>query len=587
MAIWTIKNSKADIKGMAKYFNISEIFATVLANRKLTSIDNLNMYLNPQLSNLNNLIKMNGVREAFDILNNAILQNKKICIYGDYDVDGVSSTVILYKSIRNLTNNIFYYIPDREIEGYGLNLSAINTLKEIGADLIFTCDNGIASIEEVNVIKNLGMQIIILDHHEPRFEEDRDGKRHHIIPNADALIDPKVEKCQYPFKYLCAGGLAYRFVKEFYKFINKDLNNEDELLVFASIATICDIVDLIGENRIIAKEGIKILNKNRNINLGLYKIMLFQNILDKPIDEVTYGFSIGPCINASGRLESALKAVKLFVSQNEEEINEIAQELVSLNEKRKELTKAAVEKIINKIENSDISNDKVFIIYDEKIHESIAGIVAGRIKEIYFKPTIIITKGKDICKGSGRSIPNYNIFDAILEVRNLFTKFGGHPMAIGFSIPKENIHKLREALNKNISLSTEDMTEIISIDKNLNFSQINIDLAKEILHMKPNGKENKKPIFATKNVSFLKINFIGKDKNLLKLDIIDESKTILKGISFNLYRKFKDIIGEIDLEDKNKKNIDLKFDIVYYIEVNNYNGNKNLQLNLQDLRISK
>lgn len=593
MKRWTIRNLSVNTNAISQTFGISEVFSTVLANRNLLTRRALDTYLNPDLSKLYDILQMKDVENAFNILKKALTENKKIYIYGDYDVDGVTSTVILYKSLKNLSQNIFYYIPDREHEGYGLNAQAIHRLKEQGCQLIFTCDNGIASVEEVEIIKELGMQVIILDHHEPRFIEDENGDIQDVIPLADAVIDTKRKDCNYTFKHLCTGGLSYKFVKEFYNFIGQKLPNEDELLVFASISTICDIVDLVDENRIIAKKGIEILNNKKDINLGLFEIIKQKGILEKEIDEVTYGFVIGPCINASGRLESALKAVELFTTDDENKAFKLASELTLLNEERKELTSSSVMKIIEKIENSPIINDKILVIYDPEIHESIAGIVAGRIKEIYFKPTIIITKGKDVCKGSGRSIPTYNIFESLLEVSQLFTRFGGHPMAVGLSIQEENIDILRRKLNENTILSKEDMTEVISIDKELNFSQVNLNLAEEISSMKPLGKENKTPMFATKNVYFKKIDFIGKEKNILKVDIVDNYGVILKAISFNLYDKLKIILEQNFKQEENekiftglKKSIDLNFDIVYSIEVNNYNNLKNVQINIKDLRIS-
>ncbi|MDE6357472.1 MAG: DHH family phosphoesterase, partial [Eubacteriales bacterium] len=363
-------------------------------------------------------------------------------VYGDYDVDGVTSTVILYKGLKKIGADVIHYIPDREEEGYGLNKEAIDEIRNIGVSLILTCDNGIASIDEIKYIKEMKMDIIVLDHHEPRYIELENGEKEDIIPIADAIVNPKQKSCTYPFKALCAGGISYKFIKGFYEYIEVD-ENFDEYLTFASIATICDIVDLLDENRIIAKKGLEILNNNKKINKGLYEIIKLNNLEEKQIDEGDYGFKIGPCINASGRLESALKAVELFTEEDDKKIKILAEELIQLNNERKELTSKAVEEILISVENSDYKNDKVLVIYNPELHESIAGIVAGRIKEKYYKPTFVITKSKDGAKGSGRSIPTYNMFEEMLKCQEFFTKFGGHKMAAGLSLKEENIDNFR------------------------------------------------------------------------------------------------------------------------------------------------
>lgn len=592
MARWTIRNKKANIKKMCEELNISETFATILSNRNILDKRALKIYLHTDEKYLLNTLEMKDIKKAFEILKKAINQNKKICIYGDYDVDGVTSTVILFKGLKKLGANIIYYIPDREEEGYGLNIDTINEVKKMKVDLILTCDNGIASIEEIDYIKNIGMGIIVLDHHEPRFLELENGEKQDIIPKADAIINPKQKDCPYIFKYLCAGGISYKFIKSFYEFMGR-IENFDEYLVFASIATICDIVDLVDENRIIAKKGLEILNENKQINKGLFEIIKLTGLEEKNITETDYGFKIGPCINASGRLESALKAVELFIEDDENLLEEKAKELINLNEERKEITTKAVEEIILSIENSSIMEDKVLVIYNPNIHESIAGIVAGRIKEKYFKPTFVITKAKDGAKGSGRGIPTYNMFEEMLKCSYIFTKFGGHKMAAGLSLKEENIEEFRKVINKNCNLTEKDMEEIITIDKALDFDKINFSLIDELNLMNPIGKENKAAIFATKNVFIENVRFIGKEKNILQFSFLDFYKNRLNAISFDGYEKFISILKTIFNQNQinqiinNYKNcIDLYLDVVYSIEVNEFNGKKNIQLILKDFRIS-
>ena len=590
MAKWIIRNPKANIPKMVKEFNISEIFATVLANRDVLTRRKLNTYLYTDEMFFYNPLEMKDMEKAFIKVIEAISKNELICIYGDYDVDGVTSTVILYKALKTIGANVIYYIPDREEEGYGLNIEAINDVKEKGVDVIFTCDNGIASIEEVTYIKENCMDIIILDHHEPRFLED-DNARIEILPKADVIINPKQEECEYKFKALSAGGISYKFVKGLYEYMELE-ENLDEYLVFASISTVCDIVDLLDENRLIVKMGLEILNNNKHINKGLFEILKVNNIDEKLINENDYGFIIGPCINASGRLESALKAVDLFTTDDEKKIEELAIDLLNLNIERKDLTYKAVEDIFYAIENSDIKNDKVLVIYNDEIHESIAGIVAGRIKETYYKPTFVITKSKDGAKGSGRSIPPYNMFEELLKCSHLFQKFGGHKMAAGLSLTTENVDIFRKTINENCNLTDDDLQEQIVIDKALNFRDINLNLAKELFKMAPIGKENRGAIFATKNVKTKSIRFVGKENNIIQL-VLNDGSSDIKAISFNGYNKFLNILEQNFSKDDIekiltglKKYIDLNLDVVYSIDVNVFNDIESLQLILKDFRLS-
>lgn len=592
MAKWVIRKVNADIKKMTSELNISETFATVLANRGVLNKRALTTYINYDEKYLYDFFLMKDAQRAFDIIIKTISQKEKICIYGDYDVDGVTSTVILYKAIKKLGADVEYYIPNREEEGYGLNIYAINEVIQMGVKLILTCDNGIASIEEIRYIKENNIDIIVLDHHEPRFIEMENGDREDIIPIADAIINPKQKECDYPFKALCAGGISFKFIKGLYEYmeIQADL---DEYLIFASISTICDIVDLMDENRIIVKKGLEILNKEKNKNKGLFEVLRLNEIHEKEIDENDYGFVIGPCINASGRLESALKAVRLFTSDCENEIKKLAEELFNLNKERKNLTYNAVKEITGILANSDFREDKILVIYSPDLHESIAGIVAGRIKEMYYKPTFVITNAKEGVKGSGRSIPCYNMFEELLKCQDLFLKFGGHKMAAGLSLKEENIDVFRKRINENCNLKNDDMVEIITIDKALRFSEIKFDLIEELNVMKPIGKENKQAIFATKNLSVKNIKIVGKEKNILQFTFLDEFGDKLNAISFNGYERFMSILennlsNEIIAKILNgiKKDIDLKLDVVYSIVVNEFNGFKNIQLIIKDFRLS-
>ncbi len=587
MAIWTLKRKTVDTKRMAEELNISEIFAQILGNRGIYSKKDAELYIKPRIALMHNAFLMKDLEKAVKTIIDAKNENKKIFVYGDYDVDGVTSTVILYKALKQFGCSVEYYIPNRKYEGYGLNKDCITVMKERGCDIVFTCDNGIAAIDEALYIKELGMNFIVLDHHEPTVSEETGED---IIPVADAVIDCKQKKCQYPFKMLCAGGMAYKFVKALFDYTENTLEDEAELFVFASIATVCDIVDLCDENRIFVRNGLRILNSQRRMNLGIKALLECQS-LKKKITEETLGFIIGPCINASGRIESAIEAVELFLEQDYDEALKKAERIVQINEERKKITVEAYERAIDTIENSDIKNDKVMVLYDENVDESVMGIVAGRIKEKYYRPVIVIAKGEEFDKGSGRSIDGYNIFENLLANKDLFVKFGGHAMAAGLSIEHKNIDILRKNLNENCKLTEKELTEVIKIDRAISFSEINIELAEELNLMRPIGKENSEALFATKNVHIKALRFVGANKNIIQFIFEDENGISIKGISFRGFEKFYEYVKNKFDDDtlqqifaENIKNSNLIFDIVYTIEINEYNGNKNIQLIVKDFR---
>lgn len=590
MAKWLIKNNKADIKSMAKALNISETMARVLVNRNINTKKLFNKYINPSLSKLGDFTLAKDVKKALEIVQAAILNNEKIYIYGDYDVDGVTSTVILVKGLQELGADVNYYIPDRVSEGYGLNKEAVLKLKELHCDLLITCDNGITAMEEIALANESGIKTIIIDHHEPGFQEE-DGIVSDLVPSADAVIDPKQKVCPYPFKAMCAGGLTYRFIGELFKYLEKELSCHDELLMFAAIATFCDIVDLIDENRIIAKNGLELINNNC-CNIGLKALIEERGIKGKHISEFSIGFVIGPCINAGGRLDSALKGVRLFLSDNEEEAKEYAKELSQLNEERKLLTQKAVQMAVEEIENSDMSAAKVYFIHNSEIHESIAGIVAGRIKEKYYHPVIVFTGEGDIAKGSARSIEGYNIYENLYKHRELYIKFGGHAMAAGLSLPSKNLFQLYELLNKDCALTEEDFSEIIRIDKQLLLDDITYKLCRELEYLSPFGKENKEPVFGTRNIKVQELRII-EEKDTIILTFITNDGRYIKGLLFGKSEKFKkEIYDHFDSYDSDKilkglvRNVDLKLDVVYYISINEYNNTVSVQMNIKDFRIS-
>ncbi|KAI4453206.1 single-stranded-dna-specific exonuclease recj [Holotrichia oblita] len=523
-----------DVSLLSAKLNVSPMLARVLINRGIKTLDEANAFLKPNITFLEPIINMHGVLEAYKIIKQCIENKEKICIYGDYDVDGVMSTVILYKSLLELEAVVTYYIPEREGEGYGLNIPAIEKLYADGCSILISCDNGIASVAEVLRAKELGMKVIIIDHHEP-------GEK---IPEADAVIDPKQKNCPYKFKQMCAAGIVFRFVIGMYEYLKKENSSAEEYISLAAIATFCDIVDLHGENRIIAKSGLEVLNRNIQ-NLGLKLLIKERSLLNTNIGEFEIGYIIGECINATGRLERASIAVELFMTKDTEYAHDLAIKLIAMNEERKKMTASAFEKALETLNNNG-KDLKVVVIYDEDIHESIAGIVAGRIKDKLHHPVIVLTNSSDfsIAKGSARSIDGYNIFEALSKQADLFERFGGHAMAAGMSLKKENIKLLENALNEDCSLLPDDFIEKIIIDKQLELSDVTFTLAKELCLLKPFGKGNKEPLFGSKGVEVTGIQIYA-EKNTIRFTFkIPGTHRKLNGICFGKLEEFSSMIYE-------------------------------------------
>lgn len=432
---WMLRRNKLNIRDIANKSGISETLCTVLVNREIYNLEDIKDFLEPSLEKLYNPLLMKDMDKGTEIIKRSIIDKKKIAIYGDYDADGVTSTVILYIALKECEANVIYYIPDRETEGYGMCTERVERLKAEGVEVIITCDNGIAALEQVERAKELGMTVVITDHHELPFIENEKEEREYVVPKADAIINPKQKDCYYPFKMLCGAGIAFKFSKLLYEKLNMNPNKYKELLQFAAIGTICDVVDLKGENRIIAKLGLESINNTNN--LGLRALIKETSLNEKNITSYNVGFIIGPCINATGRLDTAALSVELFLAKDIKRAEELAKELRNLNTERQEITMEGVEEITYTIENSSLKNDKVLVIYKENIHESIAGIVSGRIKDAYNRPTIVLTKGKEMPKGSGRSIDGYNLFEELMKCKEYIYKFGGHPMAAGLTIEEK------------------------------------------------------------------------------------------------------------------------------------------------------
>ena len=591
MKRWLLKRTKVNTAEMAKELGIRQATATVLANRELYSRKDARDFLFGGEGAFGDPAEMKDMLKGVSLIAQAIQNGKKIAVYGDYDVDGVMSTSILYQTILRCGGKAVFYVPHRQKEGYGLNLKAVEDLSAEAVDVLFTCDNGIAALQEIALAKEKGMTVVVLDHHEPGFtgigEERRD-----ILPKADAIIDPKQRDCGYSFKYMCAGGLSYKFARLLLQeFCIDDAALEKQLVSFAAIATVCDIVDLLGENRAIVQKGLTEIQKTENI--GLRVLLEEVGLADKIVSDYHIGFIIGPCINATGRLESGRQAVELFCSKNEKEAREKAKNLVQLNEERKHLTEEAAMRADLALQEGDALKDRVLVLYDPVIHESIAGIVAGRIKDKYYHPTILITGSEEGAKGSGRSIEGYHLFEALFENRDLFTRFGGHAMAAGLSLPVENIDVLRKRLNDQCQLTAEQMIPILRIEKSLSFAEIDLGLAKELKALAPFGKGNPAPLFGSKGIRVDRLDIIGKEKNILRMTLSEPSSgTRLSAISFDGYGQLCQMLKELyPSEDCDKiilsGQLPSLLDMVYSVDINTYNGRSSVQLMLKDFRFAK
>lgn len=590
MEKWFIKNKGNDYKKIAKDFKISEFLSKLLVNRDITDYRLIDSFIYPDLSKLHSPDFMKDLLKGASIIKEDIMNKRKIRIVGDYDVDGVISIYLLYRGIKKCGGNVDYVVPNRIDDGYGINIEIIKEAKIDNIDTIITCDNGIAAIEQIEFAKKLGLTVIVTDHHDIPFILDEKGEKKYLYTDADAVINPKQEDCKYPFKGLCGAAVVFKLIQKLYSIFNLPQEEIYYFLEYLAIATVCDVVDLVDENRIIVKKGLELLNKTKNI--GLKALIKETGIEGKEIGVYHLGFIIGPNINASGRLDSALKAIELLLSDDLDSADTLAKELRELNDERKEMTKEGVEKIVKIIETSELKDDKVFVIYEPEIHESIAGIIAGRIKERYNKPTIVLTRGKDGVKGSGRSIEGYNMFEELSQCKDLLSRFGGHPMAAGLSLEEDNIIKLRKSLNKNTILTDEDLIPKVYIDMQIPLEYISFKLINEIKLLEPFGKGNTKPIFGEKNLKINRAFILGANRNVLKLILENESRKTLEGIFFGDIEAFENTIENI--YGKNELNkvysgIDnnIKIDILYYPSINEYNGNTNLQIIIQNYRVSR
>lgn len=582
---WVIKNRKADFQKIMAECGVSEVLARCLVNRGYEEADKIRDYLYPSLSGLHDPFLMKDMEKACVILKEKVRAGCKIRIIGDYDVDGVVSTCLLYRTLTMLGADVDYDIPDRITDGYGINIRMVEAAREAGVDTLLTCDNGIVAMEQVLAAKSYGMTVIVTDHHNLLCPEE--GRV--VLPEADAIINPKQPDCKYPFEGLCGAAIAFKLSQALLKDMEA-ADKEDyllELLSYTAIATVCDVMDLVGENRIIVKHGLELLKKTKNP--GLLALMEVSQVQKEQLSTFHLGFVIGPCLNASGRLDTAKKGLELMLASDQAEAVRLAEEVRSLNEVRKEMTSENVEKAVKLIEEGPFKEDKILVIYLQDCHESIAGIIAGRIRERYHRPTIILTDSEDGVKGSARSIEQYNMIEGLTRVRDLLTKVGGHPMAAGLSLLPENIEPLRRRLNEETDLTEDQLLPKVTIDILLPFGYLSEELVKELRLLEPFGKGNEKPLFAEKDLRVKSVFVIGKNEIGLRFLLENTYGRQMEAVYFGDVEAFFSYISEAygeqeALKLKTGRGSDLRLTITYYPRINEYNGFRSIQLMIQNYR---
>ena len=566
MQRWFITMKKADFNAIGEKYHISPILARLIRNRDIIGDDAIDFYLNGTIADLYDGMLMQDMDRAVEILAEKIREEKPIRVIGDYDIDGVNATYILQEGLTGLGADVDTDIPDRIKDGYGLNQMLIDRALDDGIDTVITCDNGIAALDEIAYAKENGLTVIVTDHHEVPYIE-MDGEKEYLIPRADAVVDPHRADCAYPFKGLCGAAVAYKLVEALYNVMQRDPEDMDYLMENVAIATVGDVMDLNGENRIFVKQGLEMLKRTQN--QGLKALIECTGIDVDRLNAYHIGFVLGPCINASGRLDTAKRALELLNARTRREAVMLAEDLKALNDSRKEMTERGVAEAVNVIETTSLKQDRVLVVYLPDCHESIAGIIAGRIRERYYRPVFVLTRAEDGVKGSGRSIEAYDMFAQMCKCRALFTKFGGHKLAAGLSLEEGNVQRFRETINALCDLTEEDLQEKVSIDMQLPFPYITEELIQELELLEPFGKGNQKPLFAERNLRVISPRIFGKNRNVLKCRLEDRQGNQMEAVYF----------GDVEkcLKAMEEKKV---MSFTYYPSINEYMGRRNVQLTI-------
>lgn len=582
MEKWMVIAKRADFKRIGEQFSIDPVVARIIRNRDVVGDDAIAAYLNGDVTMLHDPRTMKDLEKAVAILMGKIRENKKIRVIGDYDIDGVMSTYILTDALKSCGARVDNAIPDRIADGYGLNERLITEAKEAGVDTILTCDNGIAAGAEIALGKSLGLTVIVTDHHEVPYDETAEG-RIYKLPCADAVVNPKQEDCSYPFKGLCGAGVVYKLVQVLFEELGRSREEILHYLPYAAFATVGDVMDLIGENRILVKEGLERLR--RTDNKGLHALMMQNQLLPENIKAYHIGFILGPCLNASGRLDTAVRALRLLQAGDEKEAVELAKDLTDLNASRKDMTAKGVEQADLLAAEAVSVGDKVLVLFLPDCHESLAGIIAGRIREKYNRPVFVLTRSEEGVKGSGRSIECYSMYEELCKVKELFTRFGGHPMAAGLSLAEENVPVLRRRLNELTALTEEDFIPKIMIDVPMPIDYITPELVEQLSLLEPFGKGNEKPVFADKGLELLSARILGKNRNVCKMQVRSSLGRVMEAMYFGDTEQLTTYLTEKYTKDAVRALFDgrpqgtpIVMSMVYYPEINHFNGRDTLQI---------
>ena len=586
MEKWIEIRKGGNFMEMAKKYGIDPLIARIIRNRDIIDEKEITEYLYGGKEALHNPHLLKDVDKAAEIIAEGIAGKKAMRIIGDYDIDGVNATYILLEGIRRCGGNVDAAIPNRMKDGYGINEHLIEQALSDGKEFLITCDNGIAAINEINFAKEKGMTVVVTDHHEIPYRNTEQGKGF-LRSNADAIVNPKQADCPYPCKGICGAVVAWKLVQVLYERMDIPVEEADIFIENAGFATVGDVMDLTGENRILVKLGLKALEHTKNP--GMKALIAKNKLSDKPLSAYHIGFVLGPCINASGRLDTAKRSLELLLERDEVKASALAGELVELNESRKYMTQQETQKALEQIEKEGREKDKVLVVYLPECHESLAGIIAGRIREAYQRPVFVLTRGEEGVKGSGRSIEAYSMFDKMTEVAELFTKYGGHPMAAGLSMREEDIDKLREQLNQKAELSEEDMAEVVRLDAVLPMSYFTVDTIRQLSVLAPCGKSNTRPAFADRNIKITRAGIVGVNRNVLKLHLLDSKGNPVAGVYFGEVEKFLTFLSEkfgseeVDAAMHGKEN-SIQFAAVYEPAVDTYSGRESVQAIIRRFR---
>ena len=568
MEKWVVTAKKADFQEISRKYGIDPVIARIMRNRDVVGDKAINEYLNGTLSDIPSWSLLKDIDKAVEILAQKIREKAKIRIIGDYDIDGVTATYILLKGLKRVQANVDTYIPDRISDGYGIHEHLIRQAAQDGIDTILTCDNGISAVREITQAKEIGMTVIVTDHHEIPFEDTARG-RNYKLPPADAIINPKQPGCAYPNKNICGAVVAMKLVFALYWKFGIPKEEKEEYLEPAAIATVGDIMDLQGENRILVKEGLARLPHTKN--KGLRALINAIGLENQKITSYDIGFRLGPCINASGRIDTAMRSLALLQAESEEEAATLAGDLKALNDSRKALTEEGMKEAFDMIDNSSMKKDKVLVVFLPDCHESIAGIIAGRVRERYHRPSFVLTRGEKMVKGSGRSTESYSMYEEMVKCGDLLEEFGGHPMAAGLSLKEENVDAFRRAMNEKCTLTESDLIPKIVIDVPMPVSYISKEFVRQLSVLEPFGKANGKPLFAQKDLRVLKVGIYGKNQNTVKLQLMDPSGAVMDGVYWGDAQEFAEFARKHE-----------QISVTYYPKINSYMGRETLQIVIQN-----